>query len=251
MISKRVVALFVFTLFLALLVMAPASVLAPGLDYASRGRLVLANASGTVWNGSGTISLRQSEKRLVPLQTLHWKLIIPALFSGKIQAQLQSGDATPAVPTEISADLQQTVLRSVMLQLPARLLEEISPILKPAQFRGQLQIQADHLIFSRRGIEGVADIDWQQASSALSSIAPLGNYHLTLTGAGESANVVLTTTSGILILEGQGVWSMARGLEFRGRARAAPGSDAQLNELLHHLGPEETPGVYSFNLVPQ
>ncbi|MES1981045.1 MAG: type II secretion system protein N [Pseudomonadota bacterium] len=251
MISKRVLALFILSFMLALLALAPASILAPGLDYATRGRLTLANTSGTVWSGAGTISLRQSEQRLVALQDMHWKLLIPALFSGKIQAQLQWGSAPPAVPSEITADMQQTVLRNLLLQLPARLFEEISPMLKPAQFRGQLQVQADQLVFTKRGIDGVANIDWQQASSALSSISPLGNYHLVLSGAGENVNIVLTTTTGILLLEGQGVWSAVRGLEFHGKARAAPGSNAQLNELLHHLGREEAPGVYGFNLVPQ
>ena len=130
------------------------------------------------------------------------------------------------------------------------MLEEASPLLKPAQFRGQLKLQSERFVFSKKGMEGAAIVDWQQASSALSSIAPLGNYRLILVGIGDTMRINLTTTTGILMLEGEGNWLASHGLEFHGKAHAATGNNGNLAELLNHLGPESAPGVHSFNLIP-
>ena len=123
-------------------------------------------------------------------------------------------------------------------------------MLKAAQFRGELQIESSSLVFSKHGMEGTAVVDWRQASSALSSVAPLGDYHLELTGTGERIHIALTTHSGMLFLEGDGNWLTNRGLEFHGKAHAASANNANLADLLSHLGPEISPGVHDFNLIP-
>ena len=249
--GARAFALFVLAYLLTLLITAPASLLDRGLQYLTGGRLLLANASGTVWQGSATPALRQQKGSPIAFGPLHWEVAVLPLFGAKIRTRLQWDDLPPAAAMEAIISFGQIELQHALLLLPAQVLEEISPILKPAQFRGQFQIQSEHLAFTKRGVEGSAIIDWQQASSALSSIAPLGDYRLTLNGAGDSVNIALATTSGALLLQGQGNWSAVRGLEFHGKARAAEGKQDSLAELLSHLGPQETPGVYSFTLTPQ
>lgn len=248
--NKRIVALFALAYLLTLLITVPASLLGKCLQYASQGHLLLANASGTVWDGSATPALRTQDGRLVALPFLRWEIAVPSLFTGKIQARLQWADQPPASATDAVISFKQIELHHVLLQLPAQLLEEASPMLKPAQFRGQLQIQGDRLVFSNRGMDGSAIIDWRQASSALSAIAPLGDYRLALNGAGDRIHTWLTTTSGILLLEGEGNWLTGRGLEFHGKAQASAGNYDNLTELLHQLGPEISPGVHGFNLTP-
>lgn len=247
---KRVLAIFVLAYVLTLLVTAPASLLGKVLEHASQGRLVLANASGTVWNGSATPAMRTQEGGLVALPLLHWQVAVPSLLTGKILARLQWEGQPLASATEAVISFNQVELHHAAIQLPARILEEASTMLKPAQFRGQLQIQGDRLVFSNRGMEGAAIVDWWQANSALSSIVPLGDYRLALNGTGDRIHIGLTTSSGVLRLEGDGNWQTGRGLEFQGRAQASEGSYDNLNELLHHLGPEIDPGVHGFNLTP-
>jgi len=250
-IGKRVLALFVLAYLLTLLITAPASLLDRGVQYMTDGRLLLANASGTVWQGGATPALRGRTGSFIALEPLHWDVAVLPLFTAEIKTRLQWDDLPPASAMETIISFKQIELQHALLLLPAQVLEEISPMLKPAQFRGQLQIQSDRLILSKLGIEGTAVVDWQQASSALSSIAPLGNYRLTLNGVSETINIGLATTSGVLLLEGQGNWSAARGLEFHGKARAAEGKQDSLAELLSHLGPQETPGVHTITLIPQ
>lgn len=244
-------ALFALAYLLTILITAPASLLGRCLHYASQGHLALANTSGTVWNGSATPALRTKEGLLVALPLLHWQIVVPSLFTGKIQARLQWDGQPPASATEAIISFNQIELRHALLQLPARVLGEATPMLKPAQLRGQLYVQGERFIFSKRGIDGTATVDWQQASSALSNIAPLGNYHLAVNATGDRINIRLSTTSGILLLKGDGNWLAGRGVEFHGKAQASSENHESLTELLHHLGPEISPGLHSFNLTPQ
>ena len=248
--GKRTLAIFVLAFLLTLIITAPASLLDWGLQQASQGRLLLANASGTLWNGSATPALRSQDGRFITLPHLHWEISVRSVFSGKIQTRLQWDDQPPTSATEAVISFNQVELHHILLQLPARVLEEASATLKPLQFRGQLQIQSDRLVFSKHGMEGAATVDWRQASSALSPIAPLGDYRLALNGSGDRIHVGLTTNSGMLLLEGDGNWQASRGLEFHGKAHAAAGSNTSLAELLNHLGPESSPGVHGFNLIP-
>ncbi|MDP1635255.1 MAG: hypothetical protein Q8L69_11320, partial [Gallionellaceae bacterium] len=69
-------------------------------------------------------------------------------------------------------------------------------------------------------------------------------------GAGVDAQ--LSTLSGKLQLTGTGSFDPGSGMQLNGTAQAGPGEDAaELNELLHHIGPELSPGVFKLALMPQ
>ncbi|MBI4938652.1 MAG: type II secretion system protein N [Nitrosomonadales bacterium] len=250
--AKRAAVLFFVSAFLlTLLVTAPASLLDRYLQSVSRGRLVLANASGTIWSGSATPALLRQEGYPLALPPLRWAISAWPLLGGSIEARLQWGAMQPESGMRILVSPGTVELHRAQLILPARIIEEVSPLLKPAQLRGQLRIQSEQISFSGRGVEGAATVEWQQAGSALSSVDPLGNYRLALNGAGDRIEIGLTTASGKLLLEGQGSWSAARGLEFRGRAQSSPGNHEALAELLRNLGPEESAGVHGFHITPR
>lgn len=250
-VGKRVLVLFFITFLLTLLITAPAALLDKWLQSVTNGRLLLANSSGTLWHGAATPAARQQHGELIVLHPMHWDIAIAPLFTGKIKARVQWDDLPPSAAMQATIAFGQLELQNVLFRLPAQVLEEISPILKPAQFRGQFQVQSDNLAYSGNGLNGNAVVDWNQASSALSSVVPLGNYRLTLAAAENRIRVNLTTTSGALLLQGQGNLSTNQGLEFQGTAQAAEGKYDRLKALLHHLGPEVTSGVHSFRLTPQ
>ncbi len=247
--SKRILLLFAFSYMLTMLVTAPASLLDLALKSATGGKFVLANASGTIWDGAAIPALRTRDGQLISLSLLHWKMVIPALLSGKVKVLLQWEDQPAAM--EVIASVKQIELHNAKLALPALLLGETSSMLKPIQLHGQLQIAGENLLFSTRGMEGSAIIDWQNAGSALTGSNTLGFYRLKLDGASEHIHIVLSTTSGMLLLEGEGDWSIVKGLKFSGKAQASNGNYDNLSELLHHLGPEISKGVHAFNFVPQ
>ena len=101
-------------------------------------------------------------------------------------------------------------------------------------------------------MNGQITVDWLHAASALSEIRPLGDYRILLQSNGRALDAQLSTLSGKLKLDGKGSFDNASGMRFNGTAQAAPGIAAtELNELLHHIGPEVSPGVFALALMPQ
>jgi general secretion pathway protein N len=249
--GKRVIAPFVLACLATLIITAPASLLDAWLQKATQNRVVLANTGGTVWNGSATVALRKHDGGFIALQPLHWDIDWPSLFIGGFKVRLHWDGMPAAAVTEAIFSVGKIELRHVQITVPVQALGEISPLLKPAQFHGQFQVQGERLVFSARGMEGAATVDWQQAGSALSHVDPLGDYRVTLSGQAGGINIGLATNSGVLLLEGQGNWSAGQGLTFHGKAEAASGHYDELAELLHNIGPEISPQVHSFTLTPQ
>ncbi len=249
--SKRTLLIFALAFIITLIITAPATLLNGWVQRATQGQLVLANTGGTVWHGSATPALPQREVGFIALGPLHWDVALLPLFSGKLKIILRWDDVPQATAMEAILSSSGLELNHAQLALPAAALGELSPLLQPVQLQGQIQIQSEHLLVSSQGIEGVANADWLNAGSALSAVNPLGKYHLTFTGSGERLHIALATTSGALILDGQGDWSRSRGLEFHGKARAAEGKQDNLAGLLAHLGPQQSPGVHTLTLTPQ
>ena len=80
-------------------------------------------------------------------------------------------------------------------------------------------------------MSGHAHLDLLDMGSALSTLRPMGSYRLTL----EPDNLQLHTLKGDLLLSGQGQWANS-GLRFRGEARAAPGREQALGNILNIIG---------------
>jgi general secretion pathway protein N len=245
----RAILLFGMAFFSTLLVTAPATLLAKVVADASKGQLVLANASGTVWQGSAIPAIRQRSGSLLALEKLHWDVALLPLFTGKITSQFRWDNVVQDSPMMATISFGQIELRNLVLPLYAGILGELSPLLQPVQLSGRMQIRSDQLTFSKQGMKGSAVAEWSDAGSVLSSVRPLGNYRINLAGAGERLDIALLTTSGVLLLEGKGSFAVAQGLKFQGTARAAADSKGSLNELLSNFGPESAPGVHSLNLM--
>jgi general secretion pathway protein N len=89
--------------------------------------------------------------------------------------------------------------------------------------------------FGDNGFEGNVQVDWEDAQSALSPVAPLGSFRLTASGRGALGEANLVTLRGPLLLQGQG--SMDHGaIRFSGTADAQPEMRASLDGLIGLLG---------------
>ena len=98
-------------------------------------------------------------------------------------------------------------------------------------------------------MSGKAVAEWTNAGSILSSIKPLGQYRIDLAGAGSRLDFTLSTSSGVLLLDGKGSFAPEQGLRFNGTARAASEGKSGLDELLNNFGPESAPGGHTLNLM--
>ena len=87
-------------------------------------------------------------------------------------------------------------------------------------------------------LQGSLVLEATDIASRLSTLPRLGSYRVVVAGTGtgsEAATVQLNTLDGALLLSGSGQWTGAR-LRLRGEARAAPGQEAALQNLLNLIG---------------
>ena len=247
MILRRVLLALVFggVFLIGLLVFAPASLMGYALERVSGGTLTLAQTSGSVWQGSGVALLRQ-KTHYQTLGSYSWTIQI---LSASLQ--VQEGEGAPMTVRYIPF-AGRINIDKLHITLPASMISIGAPQLGPYQLQGTLEASSDHLALDAGGMNGQITVDWLRAASALSEIRPLGDYRILLQGNGRSLDAQLSTLSGKLQLNGKGGFDAASGMRFTGTAQAAAGAaEAELNELLHHIGPEISPGVFTLALMPQ
>jgi general secretion pathway protein N len=244
--GRVLLALAFGVVFLAgLLVFAPASLMGYALDRASGGMLSLAQTQGSLWHGSG-VALLKNRSRYQTLGSYRWQL---NLLDASLQ--LRTNDAAPMTVRHIPFS-GRVDIEGLHISLPASALELVAPQLGPYQLQGVLDAHSEHLALDATGLSGQVDVNWMRAASGLSAIRPLGDYRIVLQGNGPAVDAQLSTLAGKLQLNGTGRFDRAGGMRINGTAQAAPGAAAEeLNELLHHIGPQISPGVYALALMPQ
>lgn len=246
--KKRYLLLFVVILLGSLLWQAPATLLDQVAQHYSQKKVLLAEASGSVWHGTATPVVITSEGTQLKLPKISWQLDWLALFSGKPTLLLRNLSQTDDMPMSLVLNQKQLQLHHINLPLPAQALSELSPHLKPIQLGGELVLQSELLSLSQTEITGQATILWSKASSGLTNVSPLGNYKINVNGSGQQLNIQLSTVDGALILNGGGQLNNGK-LNFNGTAQAHPDEQERLKELLQYLGPRISPGVHRIGLM--
>ncbi len=228
----------------ALAAFAPASWLAAGIAAASGDRLLLAEARGTVWNGSAVMVLTggagSRDASALPGR-VSWSLHADGLaigvrvrqeccITGELRLRVEPGFGrfTIAVPASQGA----------VGHWPAALLSGLGTPFNTLQLTGSMSLTSGGIVVTsaagRWRLDGNAALTLDNLSSRVSTLPELGSYRFAVTG-GDVTQLNLTTTDGPLRLSGSGQWA-ASGLRFRGEARAAPGSEPALDNLLNLIG---------------
>jgi general secretion pathway protein N len=226
---------------LALVLFIPASWLAARVEAASNGRIVLADASGSLWNGSANLQLTGGEgsNDMLALPTpVDWH--VRPRWNGFV-VQLATACCTPQPlvirvrPGWRGTSLEVADARS---QWPASLLAGLGTPWNTLQLDGDLALSTQGLsvewIEGRLALAGRAELQAQRMSSRLSTLRPMGSYRISVTG-GATPNLQLETLEGSLQLSGTGQWVGSR-LHFNGAATAASGQEEQLSNLLNIIG---------------
>ena len=251
---KRLFLIGLFSFFIGLCIYAPAQMMGIILNQISNGRLSLANTEGSFWLGNAHL-LMNSDNQLInmrqPTETIDlgrvsWDTQAMQLLVGKIAVSLTLNQGTPFW---ITVDSSRVHIEHAAFNLPANIVSILIPSLKPAQLGGQLEVHCDNFSLTQQEILGQLNIDWSQASSSLSNINPLGNYHANLNGNGAGLSIQLNTVStGPLLLSGNGSWDPSDGLHFEGTAEAGAEEKQQLQALLRVMGNEIIVGSGKYQL---
>lgn len=235
----------------ALVAFAPATWLAHGLAQATSERLLLADARGTVWQGSAVLVLSggagSRDASALPGR-LHWSvgldgaaLLLRARQACCIQDELRLrvqprlGGLRVDVPPPVAG------AAAALAHWPAAWLVGLGTPWNTLQPSGTLELATSGFraesVQGRWLFSGRLDLDLRGMASSLSTLDELGSYRLSVQGEpdGEATRLQLVTVGGALQLEGSGQW-VASKLRFNGQASAAPGSEEALGNLLNIIG---------------
>ena len=230
----------------ALVAFAPAAWLADAVAARTQHRLLLADARGTVWNGSAlpvlTGGLDSRSATMLPGRT-SWKIGLRGLA-------LELRVRQPCCINEELVLLLRPGLGRLSVQMmpgsgqlgewPAAWLAGLGAPWNTLQLTGTLRLSSSGLTVDtaagRWNLVGQADLDLNNVASPLTTLDRLGSYRVHLSGvnAGPPA-LTLSTLDGALLLSGTGQWTGSQ-FRFRGEARAAPGAEGELDNLLNFFG---------------
>jgi general secretion pathway protein N len=230
----------------ALVATAPATIADALLARASLGRVRLAQAEGSLWNGSGRLVLvgapgsggqaDPSQGLVVPV-TLRWQVRALPLLLGLVDANIALEGAGEAV--RISGQPSDLRIAAGGLRFPELQLAGLGSPWNTIRPSAALALRWQSLAIREGILDGTLDLQMRDVASAVSSVRPLGSYRVEVRGDGRNVGLVLTTQEGALRLQGQGGWDRRQGLRFEAEARAAGEHRASLESLLTLMGRRE------------
>ncbi len=225
------------------LVLAPAQWLASAVRDTTRGRIDLAEASGTIWSGRATLVLGSGEPgapRASLGEPMTWHLSPWALLAGEVDLTLAHPSAL-SQPLSVRATFTRRYdIGPATVRLPASLLTGLGAPWNTIRPGGILVLSWDRLRIEGNRLLGSPSAEWQFASSALTPVSPFGHYRLETSGGYPDMRLTLVTVSGPLEMSGSGTIAAGGRLRFQGIARAASNADpavkTQLGGLIGLLG---------------
>lgn len=235
-----------FFFLVALLVTVPAAIMEWLLPKVSENRLHLQGTQGGLWEGGADkllLTVPNSEAR--QLGRVKWGMRWLSILRGELAVALELPDGAKASHCVVALAPWGYRLRQADVSLPVSVLSDFFPHWKLWQLGGGVVVRTNYLEFGPGGLEGDAVVRWQDASSGLSKLNPLGQYELNV----KNGKLQLATLSGVMRLSGSGEWG-GQGLRFEGIAQAEPGNSAELQDFMRLLGKEEANGVVKISVSP-
>jgi general secretion pathway protein N len=224
----------------AILLFLPASWVGIVLEKQTNGRISLGDVQGSFWAGSAFVGVAADKNGpLTPLfpGRFAWK-ISPLILLGQIVIELENS-AVMSPNIKINGDFSQLHVSSANLSLPSERLEGLGAPLNTIGPSGKIDLhwdELDVLMLDRVvSLSGKMQLKMDEMASRASSIKPLGSYLLDIHWQGESANLMLKTTRGPMMLEGIGGLNKGK-FHFSGKAYADKGQEEKLANLLNLLG---------------
>lgn len=228
---------------LAVLVAAPASFVDRGLADASAGRVRLAEAQGSIWNGSGRLVLvdvgaqidqQRSIAGVAIPGRISWNLHTWPLLLGQVDAAIHVEGM--AQPVRVRGGYGELRVSGGSLTLPSVDLGRLGSPWNTIRPSGALGLRWENLVLKLGAIEGRAQIELRDAASAMTPVRPLGSYRVEVVGQGRQAELSILTLAGPLRLQGSGSFSAQGGLRFTAEASAEAAERARLQSFLGLIG---------------
>jgi len=212
-----------------IVVRAPAAWVGDWLE--ARSKLRLVDARGTLWQGSALLGFSDGRETTLVPGRVEWR--IQSLNTARIEAQISHPWLNR--PLELSLGARGVRFAKGGARLPAGVLASAGAPFNTLRPGGVLELAWSDSEIRGTAVQGELQVDWRDARSALSTVAPLGSYRLRIAGAGAPPTMELLTLSGPLQMQGKGTMEGSR-IRFKGVAAAEPEMRPALNGLLGVLG---------------
>ena len=246
--SIRTIALVAALAYAAfLVVLIPASVVAERVTAATRGQVAVADAGGTLWNGSARVRVTAAGGWL-DLDNVEWHFRPTMLLFGRLAV-----DATANAP---GIDAKASIARSfatwevdnAAILASVGSVATLAPVAARWRPEGRLVVDVPSWQWNSSGVRGEARLDWEKAAVSLSEVKPLGTYRVRAVGDGSAiARLTATSRDGPLQVSGNGTAGPAE-IRFSGEARADPALAKALEPLLDLMGPRKPDGSRALEL---
>ena len=228
----------------------PASLVGGILTSQTGCRVMLQQPAGTIWDGSAALAFSETNASEggcrdphAVTERFHWTSTCSlSTLSCSTEIQFVALDK----PQFIRWGLKKTHIAGNEVKLPANVLEGLGNPWSTLRPRGQLGVRWTDLALGgmmstseslKNARSGVIRIIISSLSSPISPIKPLGAYEILANIGDDGLNWSLSTTSGPLLLVGQG--DTKSGFHFMGEASASPEAQESLMGLLALLGKKE------------
>ncbi len=195
------VLVFALLLALALLALAPATILQAVVERASAGTLTLLEARGTLWTGTGVLAAGGQH---LPLS---WQVMIPHLLRGVVAVRLGASGAGPApVRGLVTASPRGVAATDAEIRVPAALLVAIARPPAPFNVSGEIAATIPRLERRDAELDGTAALRWRSAGIHHASgerALDLGTVSASLRAAGDRLAATIENDGGDIHLRGE------------------------------------------------
>lgn len=230
----------------SLIATAPASVMEWMLRRLTNDRVVLIQPEGGLWHGKArNLLVKTAGGGIRSMGSVNWEIFPLFLLKLELAARVEVVDGQNNSSGILAAGIGKLRLRQMRASLPVSVLSEFMPTWQAWKPNGNLELRTDELTLSQQGIRGEAELEWRNASLALSQVNPLGEYRVNIQAdQNKVVQISVSTITGVLHLAGKGEWSGADGLSFHGTAQGEPSRKVELRDFLRLLGREQSNDVY-------
>jgi len=177
----------------------PASLVDGRIASATQGKMRLADATGTVWDGRGVLTDSAGTWRL----PLGWTISKADVLRGTHAVVLHpvDGAASPAGVVEVVDNGVR--LRDLRVEMPAQALMSALPMRPMPAFGGTIAVAANDVTWSDKAKAGAVEAHWRGARVAAGdNVADLGTVDLTATPQDSRITGKLTNSDGDVRVDG-------------------------------------------------
>jgi hypothetical protein len=203
---KRVVVITVIAavlLAVAVAALAPASLVAPMLEHAAGGRVVVTDVDGTLWRGHAVLAAGNAR---LPVA---WTLDAARLLTGRARVRLTPADSGSAAPrADITLAEEHLAFADVSLVMPAGIVQQAMTRSAPGRggwlADGDIAVTTSRLEWTPAAYAGDLRIAWRGArlSAVAMPVADLGEATVALAAEGDRLAGPVTNVGGNLEVRG-------------------------------------------------